>query len=376
MENPILSQPPPGVGLKMRPHIPTSVPVVPTLRFNMLAAISPKAAADISASGSISFGSTVSASNLSALSCSWLWGAALVFGGAAARSSEPKRGRAGARGRQRNPFVSLQASNKSHAGLSLVKPEIRHSEIAQRSFFYSQCPQEETSKPEIAVFGRSNVGKSSMINFLCGRTLLSTISKHPGHTKLIHHFLIDKSWYLVDLPGIGFAEGSGRQLKQMDKIVSAYVRHRSTLVELLYLVDASLPPQDIDLEGIKWLVDSGVYLSVVLTKTDKRRRGENDPGGPAEVLANALWDMDGSPWKLGVIHELPRMFQTSTKLKTGREPLLEHIADIRRRCVLGKLQRKMPGKKSKDAREDDGNDSDGDRPRRQKKKVDGPPAIR
>lgn len=230
-------------------------------------------------------------------------------------------------------------SSKQKALAAAVKPAINRSEIVKRSFFYSQCPEADAQLPEIAVFGESNVGKSSMVNFLCGRKLLSTISKRPGHTKLIHHFLIDKSWYLVDLPGIGYAEGRGNQLKQMSKIVAAYVRHRETLVELLYLVDASQPPKDLDLQAMKWLVDSGVYISVVLTKTDLREN--NETSNPIKVLSNALLQMAGSPWRLGQVKELPRMYLTSTKLKTGREELLEHIADIRRRCILGSQKRKM-----------------------------------
>mmetsp|Transcript_5140 Transcript_5140/g.12162 ORF Transcript_5140/g.12162 Transcript_5140/m.12162 type:complete len:365 (+) Transcript_5140:63-1157(+) len=230
-----------------------------------------------------------------------------------------------------------------------VRPEIRRVESAQRSFFLSQCPPEDPHLPEIAVFGRSNVGKSSLVNFLCGRKLLSTVSKHPGHTRLIHHFLVDQSWYLVDLPGIGYAEGRGRRLKAMNKVVASYVRHRSTLVELLYLVDGSIPPTALDVHGIKWLTDAGVYLSIVFTKTDKSPRGKEVRfRGPVEVFSEALMDMEESPWRLGV-RELPQMFLTSSSQKTGKEALLEHVADLRRRAQPRylALKRQRAGKDKK-----------------------------
>jgi len=96
--------------------------------------------------------------------------------------------------------------------------------LIARSHFLSQCPPEDADLPEIAVFGRSNVGKSSLVNFLANRKLLSTISKHPGHTKLIHHFKVDRSWYLVDLPGIGYAQASKDHLASMDRLVTAFIR--------------------------------------------------------------------------------------------------------------------------------------------------------
>lgn len=259
----------------------------------------------------------------------------------------------------------MRSSKQNQKALAAaVKPVIGYSEIVKRSFFYGQCPEADAQLPEIAVFGESNVGKSSMVNFLCKRKLLSTISKRPGHTKLIHHFLIDKSWYLVDLPGIGQAEGRGKQLKQMSKVVAAYVRHRETLVELLYLVDASEPPKALDLEAMKWLVDSGVYISVVLTKTDLPRKYASDP---ITSLSNALLQMDGSPWRLGQVKELPRMYLTSTKLKTGGEELLEHIADIRRRCHLGKQKREMPHQRR---------EAEAKTPSRKRVPAGPPPAIR
>jgi len=201
-----------------------------------------------------------------------------------------------------------------------------------QSMYLTQCPPENPSRPEIAVFGRSNVGKSSLINYLCDKKLLATISNRPGHTKLIQHFLVDKTWYLVDLPGVGFAEGKGKQLKAMDRIVTAYVRHRSTLVELLYLVDASIPTQQLDLEGIQYLVNAGIYLTIVFTKTDKAPINARALGDPIERLSRDLWQMKDSPWRLGVKSHLPPMFKTSSWEKIGRKQVLDHMAGIIERC--------------------------------------------
>mmetsp|Transcript_26435 Transcript_26435/g.82376 ORF Transcript_26435/g.82376 Transcript_26435/m.82376 type:complete len:155 (-) Transcript_26435:19-483(-) len=118
----------------------------------------------------------------------------------------------------------------------------------------------------------------------------------------------------------------------MNRMVAAYVRHRMTLVELLYLVDASIPPTDIDIHGIKWLTDAGVYMSIVFTKTDKEPRSmEILRDGPAKVFEEALWEMEGSPFRLGV-KPMPEMFLTSSAQQTGKEGLLEHIAELRRRA--------------------------------------------
>merc|ERR1719414_2155127 len=104
------------------------------------------------------------------------------------------------------------------------------------------------------------------------------------------------------------------------------------MIELLYLVDGSVPVQKIDVHGIKWLLDAGTYLSIVFTKTDKEPLRGCHPDGPVEAMCKALWDMEGSPWRLGVKREMPTMLLTSSAMKTGREALLEHIADLRRRA--------------------------------------------
>jgi len=148
------------------------------------------------------------------------------------------------------------------------KKLIKTVEKKKQAFFLEQCPPENEKLPEFAVFGQSNVGKSSLVNFLCNQKLLATISKRAGHTKLIQHFLIDDSWYLVDLPGIGFAEVGARNLKEMDRIVSTFIRFRKTLVRLLYLIDSSKPVDDLDVQTLRWLQEADIEFSVIFTKSD------------------------------------------------------------------------------------------------------------
>lgn len=228
--------------------------------------------------------------------------------------------------------------------------EINRVERVKRSMYLSQCPQESAKKPEIALFGRSNVGKSSLLNFICNRKLLATVGRRPGHTKVVHHYLVDNSWYLVDLPGVGFIEGFRSRIKNSRRIVSAYVRHRRTLVEILYLVDATVKVQEVDLHAIKWLMDAGVYLSVVFTKTDKRiRDADIEHRGIVEVFVEELMAMDESPWRLGA-RPLPKFFLTSSKEKVGREPLLKHIYDIRKRAKPRVIAAKDERERAKKAR--------------------------
>jgi GTP-binding protein len=231
---------------------------------------------------------------------------------------------------------SIREKKKASIVEGLTTQTFKRIEPAVRSFYYSQCPPENPKLPEIAVFGISNVGKSSFINYFCNRRLLSTVSKHPGHTRLIHHFLIDRSWYLVDLPGVGFADAPGKVLKSMDKMITAYLRHRATLIQLLYLVDASEPPQQLDLEAIKWLVESEVFVTIVFTKTDIRRKAT--PPDPVMAMTRALTDMPGSPFRLG-IKEVPAMFLTSSKAKTGREPVLDFLMELRERATPRSLMK-------------------------------------
>ena len=130
-----------------------------------------------------------------------------------------------------------------------------------------KCPQD--GKPEYAFIGRSNVGKSSLINMLTNQRKLAMTSATPGKTLLINHFLINNEWYLVDLPGYGYAKRSKSQTEQLEHIISSYVLDRQQLTLLFVLIDSRHAPQKIDLEFIQWLGENGVPFSIIFTKADK-----------------------------------------------------------------------------------------------------------
>jgi GTP-binding protein len=171
--------------------------------------------------------------------------------------------------------------------------------------------------PEYAFIGRSNVGKSSLINMLTKRNGLAKTSSTPGKTLLINHFLINSQWYLVDLPGYGYARISKDRRSGIKGIIKNYILSRTQLVNLFVLIDSRLEPQKIDLEFMEWLGISGVPFSIVFTKSDKqsnRRLMEN-----LDVYKKKLLET----WET-----LPPVFVTSAEKKTGREELLDYIDSI------------------------------------------------
>ena len=179
----------------------------------------------------------------------------------------------------------------------------------------SLCPKD--NKPEFAFIGRSNVGKSSLINMLTNRKGLAKTSATPGKTLLINHFIINKQWYLVDLPGYGFAKRSKCVLQKLEQMISGYILQREQLVNLFVLVDIRLEPQKIDLEFIEWLGQSGVPFSIVFTKADK--------------LSNSKVNTNVEAYKKTLLEtweELPPIFVTSAEKKTGRDELLGYIEEI------------------------------------------------
>jgi GTP-binding protein len=145
------------------------------------------------------------------------------------------------------------------------------------------CPPEDFKRPEVAVIGRSNVGKSSLINAITGLKGLAMVSKSPGKTRTINHFLVNDAWWLVDLPGYGYAKTAKTTRAQFDEFSRAFLARRRTLAMVLLLVDASVPPQRVDLEYASWLAGNGVPFAVVFTKTDKRpkKKGSGVVGGKA-----------------------------------------------------------------------------------------------
>jgi len=177
------------------------------------------------------------------------------------------------------------------------------------------CP--EPNKPEYAFIGRSNVGKSSLINYLAGNKKLAKTSGKPGKTQLINHFIINDEWYLVDLPGYGYAQTSKTNRQKWEAFIADYILHRENLMNLFVLIDSRLPAQKIDLEFMEWLGEKGIPFSIVFTKTDKltsSKLNKNLLAYKKEMLK--AWE------------EMPINFITSASGKMGKEPILNYIEQI------------------------------------------------
>ncbi len=192
---------------------------------------------------------------------------------------------------------------------------IKSAEFVTSNSQVSKCPT--TGLPEYAFIGRSNVGKSSLINMLTGRKGLAMTSQKPGKTQLINHFIINDAWYLVDLPGYGYARLSKDGREKLKKMIEDYALERKELICLFVLVDARHDPQKIDLEFIEWLGEEGVPFALVFTKADKLTKGKlaaNIEGYKARLRQQ--WE------------ELPPLFITSSEERLGREELLDYIDGI------------------------------------------------
>lgn len=193
--------------------------------------------------------------------------------------------------------------------------EIKTSEFTLSSPMVSMCPKD--NKPEYAFIGRSNVGKSSLINMLCRNKKLAKTSQTPGKTLLINHFIINREWYLVDLPGYGFAKRSKKEVQKLDQMIRGYILEREQLVNVFVLVDVRLEPQAIDLEFINWLGVSSVPFAIVFTKADKLT--------PNKVRANvAAYEKK----MLETWEEMPPYFVTSSEKAQGRDEVLSYIEQI------------------------------------------------
>ena len=193
--------------------------------------------------------------------------------------------------------------------------EIKAATFTISSAKISQCPQD--TKAEFAFIGRSNVGKSSLINMLTNHKGLAKTSATPGKTLLINHFLINNEWYIVDLPGYGFAKRSKSVQRSIEEMISSYILHREQLVNVFLLIDVRHNPQKIDTEFMTWLGENGIPFSIVFTKADKL--------SAAQLRQNVDNYMKSL---LETWEELPPYFVTSSEKKQGREPLLDYIEGI------------------------------------------------
>lgn len=198
---------------------------------------------------------------------------------------------------------------------------IRRAAFSISSPTWSKCPTD--NKPEYAFIGRSNVGKSSLINMLTNHKGLAKTSAKPGKTLLINHFMVtdeeskQKRWYIVDLPGYGYAKLSKNEQEKLRRLIMGYVLNRTQMTLLFVLLDCRLEPQAIDLEFIRTLGSNGIPFALVFTKLDK--------------LSNAQWQRNFEAYKARLLEEweeLPTILQTSAEKKTGRDELLAYIREI------------------------------------------------
>lgn len=193
--------------------------------------------------------------------------------------------------------------------------EIKKSEFTLSSPTVTRCPAD--NKPEYAFIGRSNVGKSSLINMLCNKKNLAKTSSTPGKTLLINHFIINNEWYLVDLPGYGFAKRSKNERQKLEQMIKSYILMRQQLANVFVLIDIRHEQQLVDREFMDWLGQSGIPFSIVFTKADKlsaTKVRENIAAYEQKMLET--WE------------EMPPYFVTSAEKKTGRDELLDYIDAI------------------------------------------------
>jgi GTP-binding protein len=189
-----------------------------------------------------------------------------------------------------------------------------------------QCSNTRTDRlpapelPEYAFIGRSNVGKSSLINMLVQRKGLAKTSQTPGKTQLINHFLINENWQLVDLPGYGYARTSKSNRGEWSKFISFYLRNRENLQCVFVLIDSRLDPQKIDLEFCTWLGENGLPFQVIFTKADKQSSVKTD-----QNIAKFRKSL------LEIFEEMPQHYITSAETQDGRDDLLNFIYDLNKK---------------------------------------------
>lgn len=180
---------------------------------------------------------------------------------------------------------------------------------------FRKCPDD--GKPEYAFIGRSNVGKSSLINMLTNRKGLAMTSQKPGKTQLINHFIINDEWYLVDLPGYGYAQRGKEGRENIRKIIESYILNREALTCLFLLIDCRHEPQKIDIEFMNWLGEAGVPFVIVFTKIDKISKGR------LKDNTNLYIEKLMETWE-----EIPPVFYTSSEHRLGKDEILDYIENI------------------------------------------------
>ena len=193
--------------------------------------------------------------------------------------------------------------------------DIKSAEFVISNTDFRKCP--ESNLPEYAFIGRSNVGKSSLINMLCNRKDLAMTSSKPGKTLLINHFLINNNWHLVDLPGYGYATAGKKMREQLKNIIESYILYREQLTCLFLLIDVRHDPQKIDLEFMAWLGENGIPFSIIFTKLDKLSAVR------AKESLKTYQDKLKEEWE-----QLPPIFATSSEKRMGRDEVLNYINDI------------------------------------------------
>jgi len=193
--------------------------------------------------------------------------------------------------------------------------EIKNASFVKSSSDIEQCPA--SNLPEFAFIGRSNVGKSSLINMLCNKKGLAKVSSKPGKTQLINHFLIDKRWHLVDLPGYGWAKVSKSEKQKWGAMIHDYLMDRKSLVNIFVLIDSRLKPQPVDVEFINWLGEKRMPFTIVFTKADKQSKNKTQSSiAKYKKELKTYWE------------ELPPSITTSAITKDGKDQVLSYISDL------------------------------------------------
>lgn len=192
--------------------------------------------------------------------------------------------------------------------------EIQTAEFIQSNSDFKKCPAED--RPEYAFIGRSNVGKSSLINMLCGKKGLAKTSATPGKTQLINHFMINGQWYLVDLPGYGYAKTARTEREKWDTMIRNYMMYRKNLMSVFVLIDIRIAPQEKDLDFINWMGEQSIPFAIIFTKADKQTRIKNDFS--VKRFTNEL---------LRTWENIPPYFISSSETKMGKEEVLNYIEE-------------------------------------------------